>query len=138
MTGDLRWTAHPLAENTWPRSALLGGIAMGVSLGAALSFGGAAYGLLALGVLGAALSPYFFPTHYLLDEKGVQIRHLGRRQQRPWSQFCRAEFHPGGIFLSPAARASRLDGFRGCFLRAPRDPEGARRFVQAHVAPAPH
>lgn len=107
----------------------------GISLAAAFSFEAAGYGLLALGVLGASLSPYFFPTHYLLDEQGVQIRRLGRRQQRPWSQFRRADLHPDGIFLSPLPRASRLDGFRGCFLRAPRDPEAVRRFVHAHVAP---
>jgi hypothetical protein len=136
LAGALRWTSHPLRENPWPRSALLGAIAAGVSLAAALSFEGVGYGLLSLGVLGAALAPYFFPTHYQLDEQGVQIRHLGRSRQRPWGQFCRIDRCREGVFLSPFARPSRLDAFRGCLLRAPRDPEAVRHFAQRHVGPA--
>ncbi|MBI2503336.1 MAG: hypothetical protein HYW07_08910 [Candidatus Latescibacteria bacterium] len=135
-TGTLQWTAHPLAENPWPKSTLLGGVVAAVSAGAAFSFEGLEYGLLSLGVLFASLSSYFCPTHYLLDEEGVQIRHLGRCRQRPWRQFCRIDRCREGIFLSPFARPSRLDPFRGCLLRAPRDPEAVRHFAQRHVVPA--
>ncbi|MCC7262069.1 MAG: hypothetical protein IT369_06045 [Candidatus Latescibacteria bacterium] len=132
----LGWTVHPLREEPWPKSAALGGVVAGVAAVAALSFEGVEYGLLSLGVLLASLSSYFCPTHYQLDEAGVQVRHLGRSRQRPWAQFCRIDRCREGVFLSPFARPSRLDSFRGCLLRSPRDPERVRHFAQRHVGPA--
>ncbi len=132
----LHWTSHPLVENPWPKSAALGGAVAVVSVGAALSFEGVEYGLLSLAVLVASLSSYFFPTHYQLGEAGVKVRHLGRNRLWPWGQFCRIDRCREGIFLSPFARPSRLDSFRGCLLRAPQDPEAVRSFAQRHVGPA--
>jgi hypothetical protein len=111
-------------------------VVVAVSAGAALSFEGLEYGLLSLAVLLVSLSSYFFPTHYQLGEAGVQVRHLGRSRLWPWAQFCRIDRCPEGIFLSPFARPSRLDSFRGCLLRAPRDPEAVRHFAQRHVGSA--
>lgn len=131
----LGWTAHPLREEPWTKSAVLGGVVVAVSAGVALSFAGLGYGLLSLGVLLASLSSYFCPTHYLLDEEGVRVRHLGHCRQRSWRQFCRIDRCRQGVFLSPFARPSRLDPFRGCLLRTPRDPEAVRQFAQRHVGP---
>lgn len=132
----LDWTAHPLAENPWPKSTALGGVVVAVAALASFSFEGSEYGLLSLVVLLASLSSYFLPTHYQLGEAGVQVRHLGRSRLRPWAEFCRIDRCPEGIFLSPFSRPSRLDSFRGCLLRAPRDPEAVRSFAQRHVGPA--
>ena len=129
----LRWTAHPLREEPWPKSAVLGGVVAVLAAGVAWSFEGLGYGLFSLGVLLTSLSSYFCPTHYLLDEQGVQVQHLGHRRQRPWRQFCRIDRCREGIFLSPFAYPNRLDSFRGCLLRAPRDPEAVRHFAQSHV-----
>jgi hypothetical protein len=104
-----------------------------VSAGAAFSFEGLGYGVFSLGVLLVSLSSYFCPTHYQLDEAGVQVRHLGRSRQRSWGEFRRLDPCREGVFLSPFVRPSRLDPFRGCLLRAPRDAEAVHHFVQRHV-----
>lgn len=132
----LGWTAHPLRQEPWPKSAALGGAVATVAALAALSFEGIVYGLISVGVLLVSLSSYFWPTHYQLDEAGVQVRHLGRSRQQPWAQFRRIDRCREGVFLSPFAQPSRLDSFRGCLLRAPRDPEAVRHFAQRHVGPA--
>lgn len=130
----LCWTAHPLREEPWPKSALLVVLVAGLALGAALSFGGPGYGLLSLVVLAGSLSRYLLPTRYTLDETGVRIAHLGWTRQRSWGQFCRVDIHPDGVFLSPFVRPTRLDSFRGCFLRSHQNQEAVTRFAQAHVA----
>ena len=131
----LSWKAHPLIDESRPRSTLLCALIAGCSIAAALSFEGLAYGLIALVVLILSLSRYLLPTRYSLDEKGVEITHLGRRQERPWTQFRRLDIHEDGIFLSPFTRTSRLDSFRGYFLRFGPEKNSIIDFARTHVAP---
>ena len=131
----LSWKTHPLVDESRSRSTLLCALIAGCSIGAALSFDGLAYGLIALVVLTLSLSRYLLPTRYNLDENGVEINHLGRRQERPWTQFRRLDIHKDGIFLSPFTRASRLDSFRGYFLRFGPEKNSIIDFARTHVAP---
>ncbi len=131
----LSWKAHPLVDEPRAKSALLCALIAGFTIGVTLSFEGLAYGLITLVVLTLSLSRYLLPTHYALDEGGIKIAHLGRKQQRPWALFQRADIHKDGIFLSPFARARRLDSFRGCFLRFGAEQDPVIHFVQTHVAP---
>ena len=112
----LDWTAHPLRdEPTW-KSAALGGAIIGLSGLAATSLGGAVYGLISLVVLAASTARYLLPTRYVLDDQEAAWRYL-TWQRRSWSAFRRIDRHADGIFLSPFRRPSRLDSFRGVFLR---------------------
>ena len=129
----LSWKVHPLLEEPWPKSAALMGLVAAVSAAVALGFGGWAYGTVSLVVLALSVSRYLLPTHYALDESELRIRHLGRQQQRPWQQCRRADVHGDGVFLSPFTRPSRLDPFRGCFLRFGGHREAVLRYVGEHV-----
>jgi hypothetical protein len=106
-----------------------------IASSAAVAFGFAHwfYGVFSLGALTASLSRYFFPTRYALDGDGVSTQHLGLKQRRSWAEFRRADEHRDGIFLSPSARPSRLDSFRGVFLRFAQNREDVVRFVRCHV-----
>ena len=113
---DLVWTAYPLRdEPAWKSAALCGAIA-GCSWLAAASLGGAVYGLISLAVLTASTTRYLLPTRYVLDDRQASWRQLTWRR-RPWSAFRRVDRHADGLFLSPFRRPSRLDSFRGVFLR---------------------
>lgn len=128
------WISHPLVQESWTKTALLCVIVTGFSLGAMFSFDGLVYGLVALAVLAASLSRYWLPTRYVIDEQGVQMTHLGWERRRPWSQFRRVDVHRDGLFLSPFAHSSRLDSFRGCFLRFYARREDVVDFVRERVA----
>ena len=104
---------------------------------AAIGFEGPGYGLVSLAVLVASLWRYWLPTRYRLDGQGVWVAHLGWERLHPWGQFRRAEVHRDGIFLSPFPRASRLDAFRGFFLRFGGCRGEVVSFVREHVAPGP-
>jgi len=132
-----RWTIHPLLQEPRRKTALLIAVILGFSLGAAFSFEGLVYGLVALVVLVASLSRYWLPTRYLLDAQGVRIEHLGWQRRRSWDQFRRADVHADGVFLSPFLRASRLDSFRGCFLRFRKNRDEVMRLVREYVAAGP-
>jgi hypothetical protein len=133
----LRWTRHPLRQEPPAKSLLLVALIVGLTIGAAFSFEGLAHGVLTLCVLCGSLTRYFLPTRYCLDEGGVHSVHLGWQRQRPWSEFHRVEPLPNGIFLSPFIRPSRLDAFRGCFLRCGSNRAAVLRFAEAHVAAGP-
>lgn len=129
----LRWSVHPLVQESWGKTGGLMGIVVGVSVGAAVSFSGVAYGLVSFVVLMVSLSRYWLPTRYELDESGVHIGHAGRKRQRSWSEFRRLDVLRDGVFLSPFARASRLDSFRGLFVRCAENRDAVVEFARRYV-----
>lgn len=68
-----------------------------------------------------SLSTFFFPTRYTVDEKQVVIKYLYSSKERNLSAF-RTVF-PGrrGVLLSPFLGPSRLENYRGFYLRYGRD-----------------
>ena len=133
VDGPLCWEVHPLRQEKASKSLSLIVIVATVSWSTAYSFGHFGYGLLSLCFLVSSLAHYFFPSRYRLDEAGVSRDLLGRQTRRAWTDFRRVDARSNGLFLSPFARPSRLDAFRGLFL--PFHAEGDRiiYYVQQHV-----
>lgn len=130
----LQWTIHPLAEEPRVKSILLATFIVGLPIGAVFSFDGLIHGVISLVVLAASLSRYFLPTRVTLNSEGVHTSHLGWRRQRSWREFRRADVHEDGVFLSPFARSSRMDSFRGYFLTFADNRNQVTRFVQEYVS----
>jgi len=67
------------------------------------------------------LSTYFLPTTYTVDEKTVSIKYLFSLKERNLSAF--RMMYPGrrGVLLSPFLAPSRLENFRGFYLRYGKD-----------------
>ena len=132
--GVVEWTVHPLVQESLAKTGLLAAIVAGLAVGVFSSFGGIGYGLLTLVVLLGALSRYWLPTRYRLDCEGMRNRHLGRQRLRCWDEFTRLDVHRDGVFLSPFVRPSRLDAFRGCFLRCYGNRDEVIDFARRQVA----
>ena len=131
---ELRWTVHPLLEESASRSVLLIAIILGISAGVTISFESGVYGFLSFAFMTGSLSRYFLPTRYALDEAGVCIVHAGVRRRIPWRRVRRVNVSRDGILLSPTEGPSRLDSFRGCHLRFRGNGDEVTRFVRAHVS----
>ena len=129
----LQWSVHPLVHEPRLKSASLCLALAAFSVMAAVSFGGALYGVISCVALAAAVSRYLFPTRYVLDQAGVETDHLWRRKRRAWTEFCRAQVRGDGLFLSPFERPHRLDSFRGEFIRCRGNQESVSSFVREHV-----
>jgi len=112
----LCWRSCPLVDQ-FPRSLLLVGTCVAVCVGAGIAFDAAGYALLSAALLAVSLARYFLPTGFELDEHAVTVRFLGQARKVPWSHVRRVLVQPRGVFLSPFRRPSRLDSFRGTFLR---------------------
>jgi energy-coupling factor transporter transmembrane protein EcfT len=68
-----------------------------------------------------ALTTFFFPTTYTVDERKVTIKYLFTLKERNISAF--RSVYPGqrGILLSPFMVPTRLENFRGFYLRYGKD-----------------
>ena len=113
----LQWRAHPWHQEPPGKSTTLVGIIFAVGAMAALSFEHILYGLGSILILLATTSRYLLPTDHLVDGQGASTTHLGFTRKLRWQQIARVDVHRDGLFLSPFNQASRLDGFRGIFLR---------------------
>lgn len=73
--------------------------------------------------LGLSLLPYYLPTYYNVDGKGITIGQLAglRKQTRLWPQFIAYELKPNGILLK-APQTSGPISERNLFLPYPPDP----------------
>lgn len=129
----LVWTSHPIRDDL-PRSLLLPLFIAAFSLAALRLLEGWGYGVVSAVVLLGATLRYFVPTTYELDRRGVWRRgRSGRTLLRPWSEVRGVYRHPDGIFLTPFARPSRLDSFRGVYLRYAGNRAEVEAFVRRRV-----
>lgn len=129
----LSWTSHPWAEEPVWRRVLLVLLVLGASVLAADVFESAWVGLVSVGFLFVSLSRYFIPSTYELTSEGVRVRHFGLSRFYPWSRFRRAVLRSDGVFLGTFSRARRLDVWRGCYLRCPRNQDAVYSYARAHI-----
>ena len=59
----------------------------------------------------------------------MTVEFLGTKQVKKWKSFARAEPEKNGIFLSPFARKSFLEHYRGIFVRYDGNKDKVDRFV---------
>ncbi|MBT3342562.1 MAG: hypothetical protein HN712_17370 [Gemmatimonadetes bacterium] len=113
----LQWRAHPWHQESPLKSTSLLAVIFIVAIVAAWSFEQMLYGIISALLLLAATSRYLLPTNFLLSQDGVAATHLWNTRRLTWQQVLRIDVHRDGLFLSPFRQPSRLDGFRGLFLR---------------------
>lgn len=78
--------------------------------------------LVGLAALAVALHGYFLPVEYRLDREGLTVNKRIFSHTYPWEQFRRWFRTTGGVVLSPFARRTFLDNFRGVHVLLPDDP----------------
>ncbi len=75
----------------------------------------------------------YIPVTYLLDDAGVTVIFLSVKSFRPWSHYKNCYFHENGVFLTSLPKPSRLDPFRGHFIRFSKDRELISLFIKSHL-----
>ncbi|MCP4584064.1 MAG: hypothetical protein GY839_20825 [candidate division Zixibacteria bacterium] len=77
-----------------------------------------------------ALSTFFFPTRYEITKDKVKVKYLFTRIEKEMSMY--RTFYPdkNGILLSPFTRPSRLENFRGLYVRYHRNKDEVDTFVK--------
>jgi hypothetical protein len=84
-----------------------------------------AWGIFAVFVLVVGCNRFFFPTSYELTALGITARYPLKTIRYQWPELRRFVYDRSGGFLSPRARRSFLDEYRGISLLFP-DSRGTR------------
>lgn len=112
----LRWKVHLLREQP-QRAWIAAAIILLAAVVVGLAFRSAGMGVLALVLLWLATRDYWLPLQYYVNEKGVGVRYLGAAFDISWDRVKYVTVTADGVKLSPLPPSSRLEPFRGVYLR---------------------
>lgn len=114
---SLSWNSHPARER--PLAAVLVVIFIFLLTAVIYKIMDNSIFMASMGcaILFVSLSSFFLPTTFTVDEKMVRIKYTFSSKERNFSAFRRQ--YPGarGVLLSPFLSPSRLENFRGFYLR---------------------
>jgi len=136
--GALSWRVHGLRER--PARLVLVVASYGAALGLwRMAFPHPVALFLPVVALTSALSEYLFPQTFRLDARGASaVNGPFARTFIAWADVKRATYGDDGVHLSPLARPSRLDRFRGVRLSfAGGDADAILEAVRAYRAAPP-
>lgn len=78
----------------------------------------------------AALSTFFFPTRFEISKDKVKVKYLFTSVQREMRAFRTYYPDKNGVLLSPFIRPSRLENFRGLYIRYHQNKAEVDAFVK--------
>lgn len=135
MTGPLEWSFNPWRDR--PRAAIAAAVLGLLGCLVVTRLGETAlFDLSLCAALLGSLAPLLSPAHVRVDEQGIALRGPFGVERRPWEALRRAVEQPAGWLVSPYARPSRLDRFRGLLLPLPSRPderESLRTRLREHL-----
>ena len=113
---ELNWRSWPIADR--PRTLLLVIPIGAATLSAVYIFTAEIVWIfIAAFILALGLREYFLPLRYTVNEEGLSVRYLLWVRKRPWDEVRRVVVSRHGVFLSPFPGPSRLESYRGLYLR---------------------
>jgi len=89
--------------------------------------------VLSVVILLGSLSSFFLPTHYELDQEKIKVRFFLTKREREWSAFRSFYVDKNGVLLSPFAKPSRLENFRGIYVRFNQNKDQVVDFVKSRI-----
>ena len=110
------WIVHPLKEN-WKKSTCLILFLLSFCIAIYLAFQTSFYVILSAVVLFGSLKAFFLPVKYALYSDKVTIHSFFSKRSKPWTAFHSYYVDKNGILLSPFETPSRLENFRGVYIR---------------------
>ena len=129
----LSWTVHPFVENRW-KSVLLSLFLALLLLGIYWGFQSAAIALLSGIFLIGSLYKYFLPFHHQCEADRLIITSCCYKLERSWETFRSFYVDANGVLLSPFARPTRLENFRGVYVRfGKHTPEEVIDFITSKI-----
>ncbi len=128
----LEWTSHPVKR----RPLISAAVTLFILLLAILvqnMTSSTLFGVLAIVVLTASLTKFYFPTSYKLTDRHVIVKTTLQTLKKDWSIYRSCYPDKNGIQLSPFPEPSRLENFRGMYLMFDDNKDEVTAFVRAHI-----
>ncbi len=115
MENKLTWVSHPVKESIKKNIiALFGIIVILVGGFIWLYIPGVLMGFV---IILLTLLPYFMPTKYSIDEQGIRVQYMFQNKLYEWKHFRSFYIDENGVLMSPFSSPSRLENFRGLYVR---------------------
>jgi hypothetical protein len=111
----LTWTVHLARTQPAKAVASVAFICAATALGCILV--GPFIAALVAAALIASLSDFLFPLRYIITREKAACRTIGKGTEIKWANVKRCYLDDCGVKLSPLDRVSRLEAFRGVYLR---------------------
>lgn len=127
------WRVHPLREN-WTRSILLLLVLFLLYLGIYWLFQSAFITLLSAIFVTSSLYRYFVPFRYEFYEHELVVAAPLYRLTKPWDAFRSFYVDNNGVLLSPFAKPSRLENFRGVYVRFGENRSEVLDFIREKIS----
>ena len=120
----LTWISLPVKNNPKGVALAVGSILLAIitvwlltaSWGAGVWASGG-WGMFAGLILFFSLRSFFFPTTIRLDKHGITVKEPLFTRIRPWSKCKSLHQDRFGVLVSPFAFSTRLENYRGVYLR---------------------
>ena len=125
---NLSWTVHPFKTDP-KKAAFLVGFIILIAFLTFFSFNNFYYMILAFLFLTLAMRQFIWKTHYKMNDEGVEMHFMVRRQKRPWDYFKSYYYDGNGILLSSFGAKSPLESFRGMYLILPGDKTTRQQII---------
>ncbi|MBN2226842.1 MAG: hypothetical protein JW763_05715 [candidate division Zixibacteria bacterium] len=129
---ELTWVCHPAKRNRLVTGAVVLLIAAIVVSVYFLTYS-ALFTVLSFLIMTGSLAAFFFPTRYHLTESEIIVKTTTQKLHKTWSQYRTYYPDKNGVLLSPFARPSRLENFRGLYLRYDANREEVVTFVKRRI-----
>jgi len=129
----LRWSIHPVKRST-KISILVILFLFVVWFLVYLTTFSLLLTILSLVIMLGSLSPFFLPTYYELDNKKIKVKFFFNTKEKQWSMFRSFYVDKKGVLLSPFEKPSRLENFRGLYVRFNQNKEEVVDFVSSKIA----
>lgn len=131
----LEWTCHPAKQNR-TRTILVTAFIAAVVLAVYFWTYSALFTILAVLILTGSLAAYYFPTRYTLTDEEIIIKTTTQRLVKKWAQYRSYYPDKNGVLLSPFVRPSRLENFRGVYIRFSGNKDLVMGFVMRKMTPS--
>ncbi len=127
--GSLGWSVHPLRRD-WRVSAGVMALLFLVWWGVWLWTRSRPLTFLSVIVMLVSLSSFFFPVTFTLDQESVTVESAFTTKRRKWEEFKSFWVDNHGVLLSPFEKRSRLESFRGLYIRFADNRDEVVEFIQ--------
>jgi hypothetical protein len=128
----LKWSSHPVKRRTTV-SILVVLFLLAVWVVVYVTTSSILLTGLAVIIMLGSMSSFFLPTNYELDQEKVKIRFFFTNREREWSAFRSFYVDKNGVLLSPFAKPSRMENFRGVYVRFGRNKDQVVDFVRTKM-----
>lgn len=135
---EISWCVHPFVEN-WKRTSFLI-IFLSIILAILyIGFQSVVIVFFSALLLIGPLYKYFLPYHYHCTHEYLVVKACCYNVERPWSSFRSNYIDKNGILLSPFSKPTRLENFRGIYVRfGKHQPKEIVDFIQHQLNSEPN